>query len=76
MDNCKRNLQYRAEVVFKMASDSMSVTVISKRLTILDKMLAFGKKVRYMSIFIPPANHINNLFSTLSSEQNVVQKRV
>ena len=40
---CKRNLQYRAEVVFKMATDSMSVTVMSSRLSFFDKMSAFGK---------------------------------
>ena len=40
---CKRNLQYRAEVIFRMATDSMSVTVMSSRLSFFDKMSAFGK---------------------------------
>ena len=40
---CKRNLKYRAEVIFRLATDSMSVTVISSRLSFFDKMSAFGK---------------------------------
>ena len=43
MDNCARNLQYRAEVIFRLATDSMSVTVMSSRLSFFDKMSAFGK---------------------------------
>ena len=39
---CKRNLQYRAEVIFRMATDSISVTVMSRRLSFFDKMSAFG----------------------------------
>ena len=40
---CKKNLQYRAEVIFRMATDTMSVTVMSPRLSFFDKMSAFGK---------------------------------
>ena len=40
---CKKNLQYRAELIFKMATDSVSVTVMSQRLSFFDKMSAFGK---------------------------------
>ena len=43
VEHCKRNLQYRAEVIFKLATDSMSVTVMSSRLSFFDKMSAFGK---------------------------------
>ena len=42
-ENCKRNLQYRAEIIFRMATDSMPVTVMSRRLSFFDKMSAFGK---------------------------------
>ena len=42
-DYCKKNLQYRAEVIFRMATDTMSVTVMSPRLSFFDKMSAFGK---------------------------------
>ena len=42
IDYCKKNLQYRAVVTFKMATDTMSVTVISRRLSFFDKMSAFG----------------------------------
>ena len=43
VDYCKRNLQYRAMVIFRLATDSMSVTVMSSRLSFFDKMSAFGK---------------------------------
>ena len=43
MTYCKKNLKYRAEVIFKMATDSMSVTTMSRRLSLFDKMSAFGK---------------------------------
>ena len=43
VENCKRNLQYRAEIIFRMATDSMPVTVMSRRLSFFDKMSAFGK---------------------------------
>ena len=39
---CTRNIQYRAEVIFRLATNSMSVTVISRRLSFFDKMSAFG----------------------------------
>ena len=42
-DYCKKNLQYRAEVIFRMATDTMSVTVMSPRLSFFDKMSAFGR---------------------------------
>ena len=41
-DYCKKNIQYRAEVIFRMATDTMSVTVMSPRLSFFDKMSAFG----------------------------------
>ena len=40
--NCRRNIQYRAEVIFTLATDSISVTVISRRLTFMDRLSAFG----------------------------------
>ena len=40
---CRKNLDYRAEVIFRMATDSMPVTVMSSRLSFFDKMSAFGK---------------------------------
>ena len=42
MDYCKKNLAFRAEVIFKIATDSMSVTFMSRRLSFFDKMSAFG----------------------------------
>ena len=44
MAYCKKNIKYRAEVIFKMATDSMSVTTMSRRLSFFDKMSAFGKE--------------------------------
>ena len=49
VDDCKRNLQYRAEVIFKLVTDTLSVTVISRRLSFFDKMSAFGKHL-YISL--------------------------
>ena len=43
VEYCKKNLEYRAEVIFRMATDTMSVTVMSPRLSFFDKMSAFGK---------------------------------
>ena len=42
IDYCKKNLPYRAEVIFRMASDIMPVTIMSSRLSFFDKMSAFG----------------------------------
>ena len=42
-DYCMRNIQYRAEIIFRLASNTMPVTVISRRLSFFDKMSAFGK---------------------------------
>ena len=39
---CKRNINYRAEVIFRLATNSISVTVISRRLSFFDKLSAFG----------------------------------
>ena len=39
---CKRNIQYRAEVIFLLATDSVSVTVMTRRLSFFDKVSAFG----------------------------------
>ena len=43
-DICKRNIQYRAEVTFQLATNEMPVTVISRRLSFFDKLSGFGKK--------------------------------
>jgi len=43
VDYCKQNLKYRAEVIFRLATNSMSVTVLSSRLSFFDKMSSFGK---------------------------------
>ena len=40
---CKRNIQYRAEIEFRLATNTMPVTVISRRLSFFDKMSAFGE---------------------------------
>ena len=40
---CKRMLPYRAEVTFRLATDTVSVTVRSRRLSFFDKLSGFGK---------------------------------
>ena len=42
MEFCKWNLKYRAEVIFRLATDSISVTVMSRRLSPFDKLSSFG----------------------------------
>ena len=42
-DYCTRNIQFRADVVFRLATNSMPVTVISRRLSFFDKMSSFGE---------------------------------
>ena len=42
IDYCKRNIQYRAEVTFRLATDSVSVTAMTRRLSFFDKLSAFG----------------------------------
>ena len=51
VDYCRRNIQYRADIYFFLATDSVSVTSMTKRLTFFDKLSAFGKK-NDKSIFI------------------------
>ena len=40
---CKKYIYYRAEVLFQVATNTMSVTVISRRLSFFDKLSGFGK---------------------------------
>ena len=42
-DICKKNVQYKAEVIFKLATNTMAVTVNSRRLSFFDKLSGFGK---------------------------------
>ena len=57
MDYCKRNLRYRAEVTFKLATDTIPVTVISGRLSFFDKMSAFGKKEIHFTVLLDNTLH-------------------
>ena len=41
-DYCMRNIMYRAEVNFRLATNSLSVTIMSRRLSFFDKMSSFG----------------------------------
>ena len=42
-DYCKRNIQYRAKILFRLATNTLSVTVMSRRLSFFDQLSAFGK---------------------------------
>ena len=44
-DICKKYLQYRAKVTFQLATNTLSVTVISRRLSFFDKLSGFGKNL-------------------------------
>ena len=39
---CEENIRYRAEVTFQLATNTISVTVISRRLSFFDKLSGFG----------------------------------
>ena len=43
VEYCKQNIKYRAEVAFFLATDSVSVTSMTKRLSFFDQLSAFGK---------------------------------
>ena len=40
---CMKNIKYRAEITFRLAANTLSVTVMSRRLSLFDKVSAFGK---------------------------------
>ena len=42
---CKANIPYRAEIKFRLATDTMTVTVTSRRLSFFDKLSSIGKKI-------------------------------
>ena len=43
-ERCMKNIQYRAEVTFRLATENIPVIVMSRRLTFFDKLSAFGNK--------------------------------
>ena len=45
---CKRNINYRAEVTFQLATNEMPLTVISRRLSFFDKLSGFGKCIQVL----------------------------
>ena len=46
-DLCKRLLPYRAEVTFRLATDTVSVTVRTRRLSFFDKLSGFGNTILF-----------------------------
>ena len=42
-DICRTSINYKAEVIFRLATNTMSVTVSSRRLSFFDKLSGFGK---------------------------------
>ena len=49
-DNCRNKIQYRAKLMFRLATDSMPVTVMSRRLSFFDQLSAFGKICIFVNI--------------------------
>ena len=41
-DYCKNNIKYRAEIIFRLATDSIPVNVMTRRLSFFDQLSAFG----------------------------------
>ena len=52
MSYCKDTLKYRAEVIFRLATDSIYVTVLSKRLSSFDMLSSLGKYHRLDVIYL------------------------
>ena len=44
---CKINVKYRAEIMFKLATNNIAVTVTTKRLNFFDKLSGFGKNITF-----------------------------
>ena len=49
IEYCKSEIQYRAEVKFFLATDSVSVTAMTRRLSFFDKLSAFGMSQRKLA---------------------------
>ena len=49
--SCKKNVPYNAEVTFRLATNTMTVTVTSRRLSFFDKLSGFGTGIQNISIF-------------------------
>ena len=58
-DYCLKNIQYRAEVNFQLATNTMSVTVISRRLSFFDKLSGFGNILIFMNHFKQNYNNVS-----------------
>ena len=43
-DLCRISIKYKAEVIFRLATNTMAVTFTSRRLSFFDKLSGFGKK--------------------------------
>ena len=69
-ENCKNNIQYRAEAIFRLATNTMSVTVMSKRLSFFEQLSTFGIcKVNLVCALVFILNHsggILGLFTGIS----------
>ena len=46
-DICKKNIQYRAEINFRVAVTTIPVTIMSRRLSFFDQLSAFGKQITF-----------------------------
>ena len=69
-DVCTTNIQYRAEIIFKLATNNIQVTVTSRRLSFFDKLSAFGKKLTYIYSVFHVILHQCNLYN--SSEKHII----
>ena len=47
---CKRLLPYRAQVTFRLATDTVSLTVRTRRLSFFDKLSGFGKIINHTGL--------------------------
>ena len=45
---CSKKIQYRAEIIFRLETESISVTVMKRRLSFFEKMSAFGNQIKFL----------------------------
>ena len=43
-DMCEKNIKYRAEILFTLTTNTLPVTVMSRRLSFFDKLSSFGRE--------------------------------
>ena len=68
-DLCRINVKYKAEVIFRIATNTMAVTLTSRRLSFFDKLSGFGKQPQIVIWGLFPLNTEFFILGILTSVQ-------